>query len=122
MIKYGHVMGDKGLKLVCKALKAGLRGYEYKLFRYGGDEFFVIVEKADYKDAEVLIKNIQKQLAILNIEHINSKISNQVTLTIGATVIEKLISDYTEIFTSADEALYAAKAEGRNREKINRIL
>jgi len=117
---YGHVMGDKCLKRVCGALRNCLSSYQHKLFRYGGDEFFVIIEKCNHEQAEIVLEKIMKDIELLNIEHLYSKIEKFITLTIGATIIEKNIRDYTYIFTSADEALYKAKDNGRNQYVINK--
>lgn len=118
---YGHVMGDKCLKRVCSSLRNCLSSYQHKLFRYGGDEFFVIIEKCDSLQAEKVLDKIMKDIELLKIEHLYSKIANHVTLTVGAAIIENRIYDYTYVFTSADEALYLAKDNGRNQYVICNI-
>lgn len=118
---YGHVMGDKCLKRVCSSLRNCLSGYKHRLFRYGGDEFFVIIEKCGMEEATQVLNKIIKDIELLNITHRYSKIKDYVTLTIGTAVIEKKIKDYTLVFTSSDEALYKAKENGRNQYMINRI-
>lgn len=118
---YGHVMGDKCLKKVCGALRNSLSSYQHRLFRYGGDEFFVVIECCGVDEASVLLNKILAEMKRMNIEHIHSKIKDRVTLTIGAAVIEHPILDYTVVFTSADEALYVAKDAGRNGYEISII-
>lgn len=118
---YGHVMGDKCLKKVCGALRNSLSSYKHRLFRYGGDEFFVVIEGCGFDESKVLLNKILTEMKNLNIEHLHSKIEDRVTLTIGAAVIEYSILDYTIVFTSADEALYVAKDGGRNGYHVNVI-
>jgi len=119
---YGHVMGDKCLKKVCASLRKSLANYKHRLFRYGGDEFFVVIEGCGVEKSKVLLNKIMHEMKILNIEHLSSKIEDRVTLTIGACVIEYAITDYTIVFTSADEALYVAKDGGRNNYEINVLV
>ncbi len=116
---YGHVKGDQCIKKVCRALKNSLSRHKYKLFRYGGDEFFAIVEDSNEEEIRLLLDKIQHGIKELDIEHTHSIISDNVTLTIGATIIASIISDYTNIFINADEALYIAKDRGRNQYFIN---
>ncbi len=116
---YGHFMGDKCLKQVCGSLRNSLSGVKHRLFRYGGDEFFAVLEGCDEKTAKAVLEKIQFEMKQLNIEHLYSKIENRVTLTIGATIITKSIKDYTVVFNNSDEALYEAKENGRNRYTIN---
>lgn len=116
---YGHFMGDKCLKQVCASLRNSLSGIKHRLFRYGGDEFFAVLEGCDEKQAKSVLEKIQFEMKQLNIEHLYSKIEKRVTLTIGATVITKKIKDYTVVFNNSDEALYEAKENGRNSFSIN---
>lgn len=116
---YGHFMGDKCLKQVCGALRNSLSGKNHRLFRYGGDEFFVIVENCDEEMAKSLLDKIMLEMKLLDIEHLYSKVADTVTLTIGATIITKSIKDYTVVFNNSDEALYVAKGDGRNGYSVN---
>jgi diguanylate cyclase (GGDEF)-like protein len=118
---YGHVMGDRCLKRVCGALRNGLSSYQHKLFRYGGDEFFVIIEKCDDVQAKDVLDKLIKDIEFLRIEHLHSKVAKYVTLTIGGALIDYQIRDYTYVFTSADEALYQAKENGRNQYVLSKI-
>lgn len=118
---YGHVMGDKCLKRVCSSLRNCLSGYQHKLFRYGGDEFFIVIEKCGMDEAIHVLEKIVKDIELLSITHKYSKIKDYVTLTIGASVIERKIKDYTLVFTTSDEALYKAKENGRNQYVIHQL-
>lgn len=116
---YGHVKGDYCLKKVSTTLRNSLSSYKHRLFRYGGDEFFAVVEKCSEEQAVLLLDKIMLEIKEMNIEHKYSKISDLITLTIGACVIEKGLEDYTSMFNIADEALYEAKDGGRSQYKIN---
>ena len=89
--------------------------------RYGGDEFMVILEKCTIDEAVSLAENIKTTIAELNIPHQFSKISDRVTLSIGAAAIipneNMTIKDFIR---EADKALYRAKKSGRNQVAVSR--
>lgn len=118
---YGHFMGDSCLKATSKVIVETVADFKSSVFRYGGDEFLVIIENCDYGQCQEILENIQSSLRNLSIKHKNSKISEYVTLTIGAAVVKRKVSDYIEVFHNADEALYVAKNKGRNLYAINEI-
>lgn len=111
---YGHVKGDKCLQRIAARLKETMANYTYRLFRYGGDEFFAILENIDETSCSGLLEEIKDEMQRLNIEHEYSKAAKHVSLTIGAAIITKTVADYTHVFTAADEALYVAKDRGKN--------
>ena len=115
---YGHVKGDECLKLLAKVLKNALMPFTSYLFRYGGDEFFLVVEQANKERCQRLINEIMVKVEELDIEHRFSKVSSVVTLTIGAAVISYGNYDYIELFQAADKALYKGKEQGRNQSFI----
>ncbi|RXK07807.1 GGDEF domain-containing protein [Halarcobacter bivalviorum] len=113
---YGHDMGDETLKAVASELKAYFnKDYEY-VFRLGGEEFGVILFDIDEDILKECLNDINKNIQSLNIEHKNSKISNVVTISIGA-VIYKPYSyvSCNKLYKVADECLYKSKENGRNQ-------
>jgi diguanylate cyclase (GGDEF)-like protein len=113
---YGHLFGDKVLKILSDILLNSLSSCDI-VGRYGGEEFGIVFINSDkedlYKSCEKLRKNVED--AIFEIG--NDKV--KITISIGACFkdnIKGLKSD--EIIKEADEALYKAKSSGRNRVEI----
>jgi diguanylate cyclase (GGDEF)-like protein len=116
---YGHDMGDMTLKTVASELKSYFnKDYEY-VFRLGGEEFGVILFDIDIDILKQCLSDVNKNIESLNIEHKNSKISNVVTISIGAVIYEphSYIS-CNKLYKMADECLYKSKQNGRNQYTI----
>ena len=116
---YGHDMGDVTLKAVATTLKTYFnKEYEY-VFRLGGEEFGVILFDTDEAILEECLKDVNKSVESLNIEHKNSKISNVVTISIGAIIYEpNSYVSCNRLYKLADESLYKSKESGRNQYTI----
>lgn len=119
---YGHIMGDRCLKWISSTLTVTLEakvGEErYHLFRYGGDEFFAVVETITLEQCKVLLDSVVEAIRTLHITHAYSKVEDYVTMSIGVAFIKDSIQEYTTVFNQADEALYKAKELGRNQYHI----
>jgi diguanylate cyclase (GGDEF)-like protein len=113
---YGHDMGDLTLKAVATELKNYFnKEYEY-VFRLGGEEFGVILFDIDEDILKECLKDINKSIESLKIEHKNSKISNFVTISIGAIIYEpNSYISCNKLYKLADENLYKSKQNGRNQ-------
>jgi len=116
---YGHDMGDITLKSVAASLQGYFnREYEY-VFRLGGEEFGVILFDIDEQILKQCLEDVNKNIESLNIEHKNSKISNVVTISIGAVIYEpNSYISCNRLYKMADESLYYSKENGRNQYKI----
>lgn len=116
---YGHDMGDNTLKSVATTLKNYFdKEYEY-VFRLGGEEFGVILFDIDEEILKVCLKDVNKGIESLNIEHKNSKISNVVTISIGAVIYEaNSYISCNRLYKMADDSLYKSKGNGRNQYTI----
>ena len=114
--EYGHLEGDEALKSVAKELKSILKRPSDFLFRLGGEEFGVIVDDADVIEYATLAEYMCKKIEKLEIAHTKSKVSDFVTISIGVHV-RNADDDLDEdsFAQKADEALYQAKSQGRNR-------
>ena len=113
---YGHQGGDDCLKLVAQALSASARRGADCVARYGGEEFCVILPATDEAGALHLAEKIRQAVANLAIEHGKSQVASHVTLSLGvATMIPSEAGTPEALIKCADQALYAAKASGRNR-------
>lgn len=109
--QYGHLAGDAVLAEVGARMKAVLRGSDLKC-RYGGEEFLILLPDTPLAGAchvaETLRRAIEEQPVIWN------ETAVAVTASFGVTPITPGEVDPLAIMARADEALYRAKAEGRN--------
>lgn len=113
---YGHQMGDYCLRQVAKAIQTTIRRSSDLVARYGGEEFVVILFDTNADKAIYLANQIQKNLHTLQISHPKSAVSAFVTLSIGvATTIPAAEQTADGLIAIADQALYSAKEQGRNR-------
>jgi len=114
--RYGHQAGDECLRAVAVCLSQCARRPLDVVARYGGEEFAVVLYQAtrDYV-AEVLTR-VQRSIAELNIPHEASRVATRLTVSIGAAyVLPGANRTHEGLVQLADEALYAAKEQGRNR-------
>ncbi|CBL44605.1 conserved hypothetical protein [gamma proteobacterium HdN1] len=108
---YGHAAGDYVLKAVAKTLRATSRGVDMT-FRYGGEEFVVLLNKTHLEGATVIAERLRNTIANLSVIHDGKEIP--VTISVGVAALQK--QETTQQFMErADKALYRAKNSGRNR-------
>ncbi|MDA3956567.1 MASE3 domain-containing protein [Oceanispirochaeta sp.] len=114
--QYGHVSGDECLIRVAKALQDVMSRATDILARYGGEEFVVLLEDTNEHGAGNLANKMRKSIIELEIEHSKSEISKYVTISLGVHTIHNFeIEEINQVVGFADEALYKAKSNGRNR-------
>lgn len=113
---YGHLMGDQCLKTIADAIKEIVsKNPQYTFCRYGGEEFAIILASTNLQTGIQLATLIQQRVQSLEIPHISSEISNNVTLSIGLSyMIPNAATNSKEIINLADTALYQSKTIGRN--------
>jgi len=116
---YGHDGGDIVLRKVSDIIKTTLKRPNDYLFRLGGEEFGIITSDIEYIGVVKLCNRLLGSVMDLKIKHRASLINDFVTISIGAQII-KTSSDVNEklVFKFADNALYEAKKQGRNRAVI----
>lgn len=107
--QYGHETGDKVLKEFTKVISHFIRKSD-TFCRFGGEEFSLIVDSGEISDAESLAEKIRQELE--NMQLLEQKIS--MTISCGVTVY-KMGDSVSSILKRADEALYKAKNDGRNK-------
>ena len=111
---YGHQQGDICLKQVAQALKTTVSRETDLVARYGGEEFIIILP--DTEDAQLLAEACRSNIERLQIPHSGSKIAGYVTASIGYAVLYPSLKDESQqLVNQADQALYSAKASGRNK-------
>ncbi len=112
----GHLTGDDCLRAFAQSLKIPLGRAADFVGRYGGEEFLAILPETDEKGAMIVALEIQEGLAKLAFPHPASPLGTTVTASIGiATAVASREHKHTWLLQEADNALYQAKQEGRNR-------
>lgn len=114
--QYGHPAGDECLKLVAEHLQQTLKRPADLAARYGGEEFAAILPDTDEDGAYLVAEAFRRSLAEANVPHRASE-RGILTASVGvATYLpDNLNRSAAEIIQVADEALYSAKAAGRDR-------
>ena len=113
---YGHQSGDDCLRKVAQAIEHELRDGGDFVARYGGEEFVVLLSGASDETATVTGERLCAVVRDLAIPHENSSAAGHVTISVGeASVTPKDGQEWETLVKAADEALYRAKQNGRNR-------
>lgn len=110
---YGHTMGDQALVRVAAAIRDAVRSRDI-VVRYGGEEFLVLLTHVSEEYASQLAERVRQRVLGLDIPHVfNHKVSTTVTLSAGISPLHP--TDLGASLKAADEALYQAKKNGRNK-------
>ena len=113
---YGHAMGDLTLQKIAKALDRGIKRPADLIARYGGEEFVMVLPETDAAAARVVADRTLQKVADLNIPHKYSKAAPHVSVSIGLVTIYIGNNNLPQTFLkTADQNLYLAKENGRNR-------
>jgi diguanylate cyclase (GGDEF)-like protein len=113
---YGHQGGDDCLMRVAQAIAKVPQRPTDLVARYGGEEFAVILSNTNLEGGMKVATAIQTQVLNLKVPHQSSDVSEYVTLSIGvASLVPTLELSLETLIANADEALYTAKSQGRNR-------
>jgi diguanylate cyclase (GGDEF)-like protein len=109
--RYGHPFGDQVLKQVAERLGQNVRVIDLAA-RYGGEEFVILLEDSDRAGAQIMAERLRKQVESLPLHHHYEKV--RVTISIGIAVYPTDGEGIQKLIDCADQALYHAKASGRN--------
>ncbi len=113
---YGHQAGDACLRRVADALSLCAKPSVHLVARYGGEEFAVIMPNTTAAGASQVAEEIRAVVNALQIDHIQSAVSQHVTLSLGIACMHPTADTSPfMLIAAADAALYQAKAAGRNR-------
>ena len=113
--RFGHAAGDKVLQTFAKTAQANLRQTDL-VGRLGGEEFTVVLADASIDNAYFVADRLRKAFAV------NAAVLDghalHATASVGVSVIVDPSQDLAKLITLADQALYLAKARGRNRVEV----
>jgi diguanylate cyclase (GGDEF)-like protein len=114
--QWGHQVGDQVLAHCVQQIRQVVRSTDAIVARYGGEEFCIVVPKISLKAAAVLAERVRHQIQTQ--PFVNQQLSIAFTVSIGISH-RKEATPLTELIRIADELLYAAKRNGRNRVSFN---
>jgi diguanylate cyclase (GGDEF)-like protein len=110
---YGHGAGDEVLAAVGAALRTTLRPDDF-CSRWGGEEFLLLLPDADTEGARSAAENLRAAVGGIRV----ASVQREISASLGVAVLPVHASDAIGVVRSADRALYAAKAAGRNRVEV----
>jgi two-component system, cell cycle response regulator len=112
---YGHLSGDDVLRMVAERLRNSTRPYD-SVGRLGGEEFLIVAPSSDISGTLALAERIRKDIESQSVLAQSGSI--RVTVSLGIAVSFHPPCDVKTLLQLADDALYRAKANGRNRSKV----
>ncbi len=108
---YGHLTGDVTLQFITKRIADCLRPYDL-LVRYGGEEFLVFLFNTDNEQAINIANRLRRSVADTEIRHNQLRFNVSISIGLALTQYDKALQS---LIDQADQALYQAKNNGRNR-------
>ena len=109
--EFGHAEGDKALKIVAECFRETLRGADIAA-RYGGEEFSILLPQTNSAEAETIAERLRENIAATEFP------KRQVTVSIGIANCCLDLNSAQELIVAADNALYEAKRNGRNKVRM----
>lgn len=117
---FGHPQGDVALKEIAGILKRSIRTYDIAA-RYGGEELVLVIPQVSPHRVLPLAERIRATIAELPFRGASESHSVQLTVSIGVAGLPANAKSKSELIKRADQALYLAKEEGRNRVGVSLI-
>lgn len=117
---YGHQMGDEALSEVAKTMRAHANRPDDYAFRIGGEEFAILFSVKKEEDALEFMEKLLEKIENSRIEHRGNKASEFLTISMGMYIIkDNDDASVDQLYKRADDLLYQAKENGRNRVRTN---
>ncbi len=111
---HGHQGGDACLRLVAKTIQHQLTNPANRCYRYGGEEFVVLLPNANAAQCSAVAEQLRAAIEGLSFQ--DEGIAEKITISAGVNaLIPSASSSFASLINGADQALYQAKREGRNR-------
>ena len=110
---HGHQAGDLALEMTAQCLKTALRSADVAA-RYGGEEFSILLPQTGLAEARTIGERIRRRIERTQFPHGQGQPLGAVTVSIGVSSFGAELDTPAEIIYAADQALYAAKARGKN--------
>lgn len=116
---YGHLVGDRILKEAACLIMSSIRTYDIA-GRYGGEEFFVVLPDTNVENTLIFAERIRRNIAETLHTRADITIRTPITVSIGMASATAEDSSANDLLLRADNSLYKAKGEGRNR--VSRVF
>ena len=111
---HGHAAGDTVLQMVVEVMRATARRYD-TVGRFGGEEFCMLLPGVTIRQAQVVTERVRKRFT----EQVRERTGIEVTISAGITVANAGQTAMEEALDAADQMLYVAKREGRDRARVD---
>jgi two-component system, cell cycle response regulator len=111
---YGHPGGDAALRALAERLQKAVRTEDI-VARYGGEEFAIIARGIEAQGAMLLAERVRATAEAIRVAHDGNTISYTISVGVTTMTRERIFDGVPAILKAADDALYQAKAAGRNR-------
>ncbi|GAB3019941.1 GGDEF domain-containing response regulator [Bowmanella dokdonensis] len=114
--RYGHAAGDRVLQQVAQQLSAQLKRPRDLVARYGGEEFIILLPENSQAGSMEIMENCRTAIENLGLEQVGGEDGQRVTISIGGITCRPGLKDKaSDALKMADDMLYLAKHQGKNR-------
>lgn len=114
---YGHLFGDMAIKTVAKLINISAKANGGAAFRYGGEEFVIILEGKPLSEAARLMEELRVSIKNTPVQSGDTVIN--LNVSIGVTAYPEIAKDISTLIDRADKAMYYSKQHGRDRLTID---
>lgn len=114
--RHGHAAGDAVLRDTAAAISSQLREYDF-VGRYGGEEFILLLPGCELAEGEMIAERVRARIAAEPVRYGELRIPVTASLGVANTRTAMIIG--TDLIAAADEALYQAKENGRDRVEVS---
>jgi two-component system, cell cycle response regulator len=114
--EHGHAAGDAVLRDTAAAISSQLREYDF-VGRYGGEEFILLLPGCELAEGQVIAERVRARIAAEPVRY--GELLIPVTASLGVATTRSATISGTDLIAAADEALYRAKENGRDRVEVS---
>jgi diguanylate cyclase (GGDEF)-like protein len=114
---FGHLAGDRVLREVADALREHMREYDL-IGRFGGEEFTILLPHTTVRQARQIAERLRTRIASLPVTDDDGVLGAHLTASIGIATLVDAHRDLNDLIAAADNAVYRAKHDGRNKVHI----
>lgn len=114
----GHLQGDRLLTFFGKILQKAVEGTNFTVARYGGEEFAILMPNTTKEDAYAFLNRLRKEVNDTYFEGVEHIPYRCLSFSCGIAEMEKDMYESEELIHRADQALYYAKAQGKNNVQL----
>lgn len=115
--RFGHTVGDEVIQGVLERIRANLRDADL-IGRWGGEEFLMVISEADEEGASVAAERVRAAVERAPVYSASLGDAVAITVSLGVAVTAEPSGCVTPLVERADQAMYGAKREGRNRARV----